>query len=114
MEIMSNEVDQFGHVRLGGIGTTIAEEIESRTGFETRVTILGHVQRGGTPTAFDRVLATRFGIAAIDAVHDGDFGKMVALQAAQIVRVPLEEAVGSLKLVDPELYHGVAEQFFAG
>ena len=81
MEIISNEVDQFGHVRLGGIGTTIAQEIESRTGFETRVTILGHVQRGGTPTAFDRVLATRFGIAAIDAVHDGAFGQMVALQA---------------------------------
>jgi phosphofructokinase-like protein len=114
MEIISNEVDQFGHVRLGGIGTTIAQEIESRTGFETRVTILGHVQRGGTPTAWDRVLATRFGIAAIDAVHDGAFGQMVALQAAQIVRVSLQEAVGTLKLVDPELYHGVAEQFFAG
>jgi phosphofructokinase-like protein len=114
MEIVSNDVDQFGHVRLGGIGTTIAPEIESRTGFETRVTILGHVQRGGTPTAFDRVLATRFGIAAIDAVHDGAFGQMVALQGGQIVRVPLQEAVGTLKLVDPELYHGVAEQFFAG
>jgi 6-phosphofructokinase 1 len=114
MEIISNEVDQFGHVRLGGIATTIAQEIESRTGFETRVTILGHVQRGGTPTAFDRVLATRFGIAAIDAVHDGAFGKMVALQAGEIVCVPLYEAVGSLKLVDPALYHGVAEQFFAG
>jgi 6-phosphofructokinase 1 len=114
MEIISNEVDQFGHVRLGGIGTTIAQEIESRTGFETRVTIIGHVQRGGTPTAWDRVLATRFGIAAIDAVHDGAFGQMVALQGAKIVNVSLEEAVGSLKLVDPELYHGVAEQFFAG
>jgi phosphofructokinase-like protein len=114
MEIISNDVDQFGHVRLGGIGTTIAQEIESRTGFETRVTILGHVQRGGTPTAFDRVLATRFGIAAIDAVHDGAFGQMVALQAGEIVCVPLQEAVGKLKLVDPALYHGVAEQFFAG
>ena len=114
MEIISNEVDQFGHVRLGGIGTTIAQEIEARTGFETRVTIIGHVQRGGTPTAWDRVLATRFGIAAIDAVHDGAFGQMVVLQSAWIVRVPLQEAVGSLKLVDPELYHGVAEQFFAG
>ena len=114
MEIISNEVDQFGHVRLGGIGTTIAQEIEARTGFETRVTIIGHVQHGGTPTAWDRVLATRFGIAAIDAVHDGAFGQMVALQSARIVRVPLQEAVGSLKLVDPELYHGVAEQFFAG
>jgi 6-phosphofructokinase 1 len=114
MEVIANEVDQFGHVRLGGIGNTLAQEIETRTGFETRVTILGHVQRGGTPTAFDRVLATRFGIAAIDAVHDGSFGQMVALQAGEIVRVSLEEAVGSLKLVDPALYHGVAEQFFAG
>jgi len=114
MEIVASETDQFGHVRLGGIGTTIAQEIESRTGFETRVTILGHVQRGGTPTAFDRVLATRFGIAAIDAAHDGAFGQMVALQAGEIVRVSLREAVGRLKLVDPALYHGVAEQFFAG
>jgi ATP-dependent phosphofructokinase / diphosphate-dependent phosphofructokinase len=114
MEIISNDVDQFGHVRLGGIGNTIAQEIESRTGFETRVTILGHVQRGGTPTAFDRVLATRFGIAAIDAVHDEAWGQMVALQCGEIVRVPLAEAVGTLKLVDPGLYHGVAEWFFAG
>jgi 6-phosphofructokinase 1 len=114
MELVSGEVDQFGHVRLGGIGNMIAQEIENRTGFETRVTILGHVQRGGTPTAFDRVLATRFGIAAIDAVHDEAFGQMVALQSGEIVRVPLHEAVGRLKLVDPALYHGVAEQFFAG
>jgi phosphofructokinase-like protein len=113
LEVVSGEVDQFGHARLGGIGGTIAQEIEDRTGFETRVTILGHVQRGGTPTAFDRVLATRFGVAAIDAVHDGDFGKMVALQAGSIVRVPLAEAVGTLKLVDPELYQ-VAQVFFAG
>ena len=81
----------------GGIGNRSPQEIEERTGFETRVTILGHVQRGGTPTAFDRVLATRFGIAAIDAVHDGAFGQMVALQAGQIVRVPLAEAVGELE-----------------
>jgi 6-phosphofructokinase 1 len=114
IELVSNEVDQFGHVRLGGIGTTIAQEIEARTGFETRVTILGHVQRGGTPTAFDRVLATRFGIGAIEAVHDGDFGRMVALQCGSIVRVPLSDAVGTLKLVDPTLYHDVAESFFAG
>ena len=90
----------------------VAEEIEKRTGFETRVTILGHVQRGGTPTAFDRILATRFGIAAIDAVHDGAFGQMVALQAAKIVRVALADAVGELKTVDRDLYHGVAEVFF--
>jgi phosphofructokinase-like protein len=106
------EVDEFGHVRLGGIANVLAEEIEERTGYETRVTILGHVQRGGTPTAYDRVLSTRFGISAIDAVHDGAFGSMVALRADRIVRVPLAEAVGELKTVDPELYHGVAEVFF--
>ena len=110
--MQSGEVDQFGHVRLGGIGNLLAEEIEKRTGFETRVTILGHIQRGGTPTAFDRVLATRFGVAAIDAVHDGAFGQMVALRADKIVRVPLAEAVAELKTVDPELLHGVAEVFF--
>jgi phosphofructokinase-like protein len=111
MATQSGEVDQFGHVRLGGISNLVAEEIEKRTGFETRVTILGHVQRGGTPTAFDRILATRFGIAAIDAVHDGAFGQMVALQAGRIVRVPLADAVGELKTVDPDLYR-VAEEFF--
>jgi 6-phosphofructokinase 1 len=110
--LASREVDQFGHVRLGGIANTLAEEIEKRTGIETRVTILGHVQRGGTPTAFDRVLATRFGIAAIDAVHARAFGHMVALKADKIVRVPLEAAVSQLKLVDPGLLHGVAEVFF--
>jgi 6-phosphofructokinase 1 len=112
MALASREVDQFGHVRLGGIANTVAEEIEGRTGYETRVTILGHVQRGGTPTAFDRVLATRFGVAAIDAVHDGAFDQMVALRSARIERVPLADAVGVLKTVDPDLYHGVAEVFF--
>ncbi len=112
MELQSEEKDAFGHVRLGGVGNRVAKEIEERTGFETRVTSLGHVQRGGTPTAFDRILATRFGIAAIDAVHDGATGQMVALQAGKIVRVPLSDAVGSLKTVDPDLYHGVAEVFF--
>jgi 6-phosphofructokinase 1 len=111
LALASGEKDAFGHVRLGGIGTVLAEEIEKRTGFETRVTILGHIQRGGTPTAFDRVLATRFGVAAIDAVHDNGAGQMVALQAGQIVRVPLEAAVGELKTVDPDLVH-VAEVFF--
>ncbi|MDP9006647.1 MAG: 6-phosphofructokinase [Actinomycetota bacterium] len=106
------ERDQFGHVKLGGIANQLAEEIEARTGFETRVTILGHVQRGGTPTAYDRVLSTRFGIAAIDAVHDGGFGDMVAIRADRVVRVPLAEGVGELKLVDPDLYHGVAQVFF--
>ena len=112
MATQSGELDQFGHVRLGGIGNLVAEEIEKRTGFETRVTILGHVQRGGTPTAFDRILATRFGIAAIDAAHDGAFGQMVALQAGHIVRVPIADAVGKLKTVDRDLFHGVAEVFF--
>ncbi|HUP86285.1 MAG TPA: 6-phosphofructokinase [Acidimicrobiales bacterium] len=103
MVVQSGETDAFGHVRLGGIGQLLAEEIEQRTGFETRVTVLGHIQRGGTPTAFDRVLATRFGVAAIDAVHDGDFDHMVAIQAGAIVRVPLAEAVTELKTVDPGL-----------
>jgi 6-phosphofructokinase 1 len=107
----TGELDAFGHVRLGGIGDALAKEIESRTGYESRAVVLGHVQRGGTPTAFDRVLSTRFGIAAIDAVHDNDFGKMVALRCGSIVRVPLAEATGELKLVDPELYD-VAKVFF--
>jgi len=110
-ETQDQELDQFGHVRLGGIANALAPEIEKRTGFETRVTILGHVQRGGTPSAFDRVLATRFGIAAIDAVHDKDFGKMVALRGNEIVRVSLQEGVGELKTIDPEIFK-VAEVFF--
>ncbi|HVM09225.1 MAG TPA: 6-phosphofructokinase [Acidimicrobiales bacterium] len=110
MTLQSGEVDAFGHVRLGGIGQTLAEEIEKRTGFETRVTVLGHIQRGGSPTAFDRVLSTRFGVGAIDAVHDGAFGTMVALRDAKIVRVPLAEAVTELKTVDPELL-AVADLF---
>jgi len=109
--VWSGEVDAFGHARLGGIGAFLAEEIEKRTGFETRVTVLGHIQRGGTPTAFDRVLATRFGLAAIDAVHDEAFGQMVALRGGGIVRVPLGEAVGELKTVDRELFD-IAEVFF--
>ena len=106
------EVDAFGHVRLGGIGNFLGAEIERRTGFETRVTVLGHIQRGGTPNAFDRVLATRFGVAAIDTVHDGAFAQMVALRAGDIVRVPLAEAVGEPKTLDADLYHGVASPFF--
>lgn len=103
LALQSGEVDEFGHARLGGIGEVLAREIRQRTGFDTRVTVLGHVQRGGTPTAFDRILATRFGVAAIDAVHDGAFGNMVALRAGQIVRVPIAEAVAELKTVDPGL-----------
>ena len=111
LSLLSGEIDQFGHTRLGGIGAMLATEIEGRTGYETRATVLGHIQRGGTPTAFDRVLATRFGIAAIDAVHDGAFDHMVALQADQIVRVPLGDAVTVLKTVDPSLLH-MADVFF--
>ena len=110
-ETAAGDQDAFGHVRLGGIANALAPEIEKRTGFETRVTILGHVQRGGTPSAFDRVLATRFGIAAIDAVHDRDFGKMVALRGNKIERVSLAEGVGELKTIDPDIY-SVAEVFF--
>ncbi|HEV8231998.1 MAG TPA: 6-phosphofructokinase, partial [Thermoanaerobaculia bacterium] len=111
MVVKSGELDQFGHVRLGGLGEVLATEIRQRTGFDTRVTVLGHVQRGGTPTAFDRLLATRFGIAAIDAVHDGAFGQMVALRGTSIVRIAMAEAVGRLKSVDPELLE-VAEVFY--
>ena len=112
LALVDGETDAFGHVRLGGIGGVLATEIEKRTGFETRATVLGHIQRGGTPTAFDRVLATRFGVAAVEAVHDGAFGTMVALQAADIVRVPLSEAVGQLKTVDPSLLE-IADLFSA-
>lgn len=112
LTLASRDVDQFGHPRLGGIANVLAEEIEQRTGFETRVTILGHIQRGGTPTAFDRVLATRFGVAAIDAVHESAFGQMVALQADRIVRVPLSDAVKELKTVDHDLLHQVAGVFW--
>jgi ATP-dependent phosphofructokinase / diphosphate-dependent phosphofructokinase len=103
--------DAFGHARLGGIGVLLEGEIERRTGFETRVTILGHVQRGGTPVAYDRVLATRFGVAAMDAAAGGRFGAMVALRGTDIVEVPLEEALREPKLLDPELY-ATAELFF--
>lgn len=107
----SRSVDQFGHAQLGGIGAWLAAEIERRTGYESRNTTLGHIQRGGTPTAFDRVLATRFGVAAVAAVHDGDFGTMVALQQGRIVRVPLTEAVGHPKILDRSLLSEVAAPF---
>lgn len=107
----TDKVDAFGHVRLGGIGTVVSEEIERRTGIETRVTILGHVQRGGSPTPFDRVLATRFGIKAVDLVLAGDFGKMVALQGNRIVAVPIADAVKRLKTLDMGLYD-IAKVFF--
>jgi 6-phosphofructokinase 1 len=111
MELQAGELDAFGHVRLGGIGQVLEREIQNRTGYESRQTVLGHVQRGGTPTAFDRVLATRFGLHAIDAVHDGDSGVMVALRGTDIVRVPLPAATGELKTVPLERYEEV-EVFF--
>jgi len=104
-------VDEFGHARLGGIGAWLAGEVERRTGFEARVTILGHIQRGGSPSAFDRVLATRFGVAAVAAVHDGAFGMMVALRAGEIVLVPIVDAVAKSKTVDLDLYRAVAGVF---
>jgi 6-phosphofructokinase 1 len=107
----TDKMDAFGHVRLGGIGTVVSDEIERRTGIETRVTILGHVQRGGSPTPFDRVLATRFGIKAVEMVLAGDFGKMVALQGNRIVAVPLADAVRRLKTLDMGLYD-IAKVFF--
>ncbi|HEY8369718.1 MAG TPA: 6-phosphofructokinase [Thermodesulfobacteriota bacterium] len=107
----SREVDAFGHVRLGGVGNYVGEEIEKRTGYETRVTILGHVQRGGTPTAYDRILATRYGVHAVEMVQRGEWGMMAALRGNQIVSVPLSEATAALKLVDPETFR-IAEVFF--
>jgi ATP-dependent phosphofructokinase / diphosphate-dependent phosphofructokinase len=111
MTLVSGDKDAFGHVRLGGIGDRLAHEIETRTGSEARAVVLGHIQRGGTPTAFDRWLATRFGLQAIDAVADGDFGTMMALRGTNIIRVPLIEGTGELKLVSPGEY-AEAEVFF--
>jgi phosphofructokinase-like protein len=105
------DLDEFGHSRFGGIGQLLAAEIERRTGKEARVAVLGHIQRGGTPTAFDRVLATRFGVQAARAVADGAFGNMVALRGTEIVRVPLAEATATLKRVPPDRY-AEAEIFF--
>ena len=103
--------DAFGHARLGGIGLALEQEIEARTGFETRTTILGHIQRGGTPTAYDRVLATRFGVKAADAVAAGESGKMVALRGTAIELADIDEALAEPKLLDPDLYE-TAEVFF--
>jgi len=111
LALTSKELDAFGHVRLGGVGQLLAEEIEKRTGKEARCTVLGHIQRGGTPTAFDRVLATRFGLHAVGAVYDEAFGTMVALRGTDIVRVPIVEATRELKLVPVDRY-AEAEVFF--
>jgi len=109
--VQEEDLDAFGHVRLGGVGEALGREIEERTGFETRVTVLGHVQRGGSPTARDRVLATRFGLKAADLVHEGRFGRMAALRGDEIIDVALADAVAELKKVPPEWYE-VARAFF--
>jgi ATP-dependent phosphofructokinase / diphosphate-dependent phosphofructokinase len=109
--IREAETDQFGHIRLGGVGEALGHDIEERTGYETRVTVLGHVQRGGTPTPRDRILATRFGLKAADLVDAGQFGRMAALHGDSIVDVSLEDATRELKTVPPAVYD-VARAFF--
>jgi 6-phosphofructokinase 1 len=104
-------LDAFGHVQLSGIGDWLAAEIETKTGYQTRCTVLGHIQRGGTPSAFDRVLSSRFGLEAITAVHEGDFGKMMALHGTKIARVPLASATDVLKTVPIERYEEITSFF---
>jgi ATP-dependent phosphofructokinase / diphosphate-dependent phosphofructokinase len=111
LEVLGGDKDEFGHERLGGIGQLLEREIGQRTGFDTRATVLGHIQRGGTPTAFDRVLATRLGLAAVDAAHDGKWGVMPALRGTRIELVPLKQAVSQLRLV-PEEEYAAAAAFF--
>jgi len=111
MELRKGGTDEFGHERFTGVADQLAQEVEKRINKEVRVTVLGHVQRGGTPTAYDRVLATRFGVEAMDAVHQGDFGTMVALKGPDIVRVPLADAIRELKTVDRRIYDA-ASVFF--
>jgi 6-phosphofructokinase 1 len=111
MVLQEQKLDAFGHVRLGGIGENLAQEIEKRTGYETRVSVLGHIQRGGSPTAFDRVLGTRFGVRAAELVLDKKFGRMVALSGIKIIDVPLDDAVKALKTADMGLYE-IAKVFF--
>ena len=108
---LEQNLDDFGHVRLGGIGEALGKQIEKMTGYETRVTVLGHIQRGGSATAFDRVLGTRFGEKAVELVKKGQFGNMVALKGNEIVAVPIAEAVGKLKTVDKAFYD-MAKTFF--
>jgi len=108
MEVSEGRADEFGHLRLGGIGQRLEHELESRTGFETRTVVLGHIQRGGTPTAYDRVLATRLGVAAIDAAHEGRWGTMPALRGTRVELVPLQEAVAELRTVPPEEFEVAA------
>jgi 6-phosphofructokinase 1 len=105
------KLDAFGHIRLGGIGEFLAEQIEKVTGFETRVSVLGHIQRGGSPTAFDRILGTRFGVKAVELIINKKFGRMAALSGDKIIDVPLADAVKAIKTVGPEFYE-VAKVFF--
>ena len=109
--LQEKKLDEFGHVRLGGIGRTLGRMIEDTTGYETRVTVLGHIQRGGSPSAFDRVLGTRFGVKAYDLIETGKFGRMASLKGNQIVDVPLQKAISELKTLDLELYE-IAKIFF--
>lgn len=109
--LQDQKLDSFGHVRLGGIANTLAEIIESKTGVETRATILGHVQRGGSPTAYDRVLGSRFGVHAVEMIKEGKFGRMAALRGTEIIDIPIEDAVSELKTVDDKFYD-VAKTFF--
>jgi len=111
LEVVGGDTDEFGHERLGGIGQLLEREIGTRTGFETRATVLGHIQRGGTPTAFDRVLATRLGLAAVDAAHERNWGVLPALKGTRIELVALSDAVAQLRTVPPEDY-AAAEAFF--
>lgn len=109
--LQEKKLDQFGHVRLGGIGQNLGQLIEEKTGYETRVTVLGHIQRGGTPSAFDRVLGTRFGVKAYELIKAGKFGEMASLKGNQIVGIPLEQATAKLKTLDLDLYE-IAKTFF--
>ena len=102
--LASKHLDDFGHIQLGGIGQVLGKQIEEKTGYDTRVTVLGHIQRGGNPTAHDRVLATRYGVAAMDAVHKGNFGVMVALDGKNVVEVPLARVAEGIKTIDEGLY----------
>ena len=111
MELRSGGVDQFGHEIFTGIGQQIADEIHARLGHDVRTTVLGHIQRGGTPTAFDRVLATRYGVRATRAVHEGKFGTCVALDGEKIINIPLQEAVGHLKTVPLDRYNTAQAMF---
>ena len=111
MVIQEERLDEFGHVRLGGIGQILADLIETKTGYETRIAVLGHVQRGGTPTAFDRVLGTRFGVKAVELAQQGKFGHMVCLKGNEITDVPISQAVSKLKTIDMNLYN-IAKIFF--